>query len=221
MTIITEIKDYQDENGNQIIGVAKEAKNVKVHFKGKNCKLIIQPGLTLFNNTIIRFDADNGLLSFDKSCVFGGIIRIGLDCTIKIGEQLRVTEHCYLSTAEKTSIEIGKDCMFAQHNQIRTDDSHPIFDIKTNKRTNMSKSIIIGDHVWLAYEAVILGGSVVESGSVIGMRSLLTGKKIPKNSLAVGTPAKVVKENIYWEKTHLNNHSPFYFPEPTKPKSIF
>lgn len=221
MTTITEIKDYVDDNGNKIIGSAKEAKNVTVHFKGKNCTLLISPGLTLFKNTVIRFDSDNGFLSFDKSCVFGGIIRIGLDCSIKIGEQLRVTENCYLCTSEKTSITIGNDCMFAQNNQIRTDDSHPIFEIGSNKRVNISQSIIIGDHVWLAYDAAVLGGSVIESGSVVGMRGLVAGKRIPKNSLAVGVPAKVIKENIFWEKTHLNNNPPYYFPEPTKPKAIF
>lgn len=221
MKLITELKDYSDENGNKIIGVAKDAKNVRVYFNGKNCTFIINPGLTLFNNTIIRFDADNGFLSFDKSCVFGGIIRVGLDCSITIGEQLRVTENCYLCTSEKTNITIGKDCMFAQDNKIRTDDSHPIFEIGTNKRVNVSQSIVIGDHVWLSAEAAVLGGSVIESGSVVGMRAVVTGKKIPKNSLAVGIPAKIVKENIYWEKTHLNNHAPYYFPEPTKPKAIY
>lgn len=221
MTLVTNIKDYSDENGNKIIGVAKNAKNVRVYFNGKNCTLKINPGLTLFNNTVIRFDADNGLLEFGRSCVYGGIIRIGLDCSVVIGEQLRVTENCYLSTAEKTQILIGNDCMFAQNNQIRTDDSHPIFSIENDKRVNESQSIKIGDHVWLAAEAVVMGGADIGDGSVIGMRAIVTGKEIPKNSLAVGIPAKVVKEKIYWEKTHLNNHEPFYFPEPKSKKAIF
>jgi hypothetical protein len=49
-----------------------------------------------------------------------------------------------MSATEGTTIVIGDDVMFASHNQVRADDAHPIFDVRTGQRVNVSKSIEIG-----------------------------------------------------------------------------
>ncbi|WP_404810826.1 acyltransferase [Actinobacillus pleuropneumoniae] len=96
--------------------------------------------------------------------------------------------------------------MFATNNQIRTDDAHPIYDVNTGKRVNMSKDIQIGDHVWIGYGATILSGSAIGSGSVIGAGSIVRNK-FPNNCVIAGTPAKVVKKDIFWERPLLLNMS--------------
>jgi acetyltransferase-like isoleucine patch superfamily enzyme len=63
----------------------------------------------------------------------------------------------------------------------------------------MAKDIHIMNHVWIAPKSVIMKGAVVGDGCVIGQYSLVN-KQIPKNCLAVGMPAKVVKENIRWTR---------------------
>lgn len=204
-------KDFTDDSGNSITGTAVENKNVTIFFKGRNNKLIIGNNVKLVD-TYIRFDAHNATIMIGDNVQYRGSIRAGISCTVKLGEGLTVTEKCYMSCAENTEIIIGDDCMFASLNQIRTDDAHPIFDLDTKMRINTSKSINIGKHVWLGYEAVILGGSNIGSGSVVGMRTLVKNN-FPNNSMIAGHPAKIIKNNIAWERTHLNLHPPFEFPE--------
>lgn len=51
--------------------------------------------------------------------------------------------------------------------------------------------IFIGDDVWIAAQCVILKGSKINDGAVIGAQSLVNCE-IPANAIAVGTPAKVI-----------------------------
>ncbi len=51
--------------------------------------------------------------------------------------------------------------------------------------------IVIGDHVWIGANAIILPGVTIGNGSVVGAGSVVT-KSLPYDSVAVGTPARVV-----------------------------
>lgn len=53
----------------------------------------------------------------------------------------------------------------------------------------------IGDNTFVASGAKILGGVVVGKNCVIGANAVVL-KNIPDNSIAVGIPAKVIKNNI-------------------------
>ncbi len=119
---------------------------------------------------------------------------------------------CTISAVEGTSVSIGDDVMLASENQIRADDGHAIYDVRTNKRVNTSRDIVIGNHVWLAYQACVLGGARIGDGTVVGFRSLVTSK-LPNNVIAVGTPAKVVRRDIAWERPHLSLTAPAFRPD--------
>lgn len=55
--------------------------------------------------------------------------------------------------------------------------------------------ITIGKKVWLPWRVFVMPGVTIGDGSVIGADSLLT-RDIPANSLAAGSPAKIIKENF-------------------------
>lgn len=61
---------------------------------------------------------------------------------------------------------------------------------------------MIGDNVWLSDSVVVLGTVSIGEGCIIGAGSVVTSD-IPPNSIAVGTPAKVIKhysfETEKWE----------------------
>ena len=59
--------------------------------------------------------------------------------------------------------------------------------------TDLDQDVFIGDNCWIALECVILPGSKISENSVIGARSVVTGKISP-NSLAIGSPAKVIRK---------------------------
>ena len=193
---------YQDEYDN-IIEAPSGLNNVQVRFFGKNNRVVLhkQSGL---KNTLIEFKGDNGSFQIGEKASIFGTFRIGHDCKIKIGNGVTSTNAVYATCAEKTGITIGDDCMFATNNQIRTDDSHAIYDLDTGKRINHSKDIFIGNHVWIAYGAIVLGGAHIGNGCVLGMHSLAK-KQFPDNCVIAGIPAKVVRENIFWKRPLLLN----------------
>ena len=59
--------------------------------------------------------------------------------------------------------------------------------------------VTIGKSVWFPWRVFVMPGSVVGDGSVIGANSLVSGE-IPPYSLAVGSPAKVIKSGPDWPR---------------------
>ncbi|NYT79748.1 acyltransferase [Alcaligenaceae bacterium] len=214
MPIIRTLSSYSDSKGNTIIfdGPAVE---VMVNFKGRNNALKVDSAARI-NLLEAAFDSDNGYVEIGSCNIMKkGLlahIRIGLDSSVRIGNNVTCTSRCMISAVERSHITIGDECMISSSNEIKTDDSHPIFDVTTGKRLNMPRDIVIGNHVWLARRAVVLGGSSIGDGSVIGYSAVAKGS-IPNNCIAVGVPARVIKRNIAWERPHLSLVKPHYKPD--------
>jgi acetyltransferase-like isoleucine patch superfamily enzyme len=102
--------------------------------------------------------------------------------------------------SEGTSIRIGDDCMFAWGIEVRTTDSHGIYDLDTNERINIASDVEVGSHVWVAAKASILKGSVIPSGCVVGMNSVVTKVFEEENAVLIGNPARAVRTRIKWER---------------------
>ena len=59
----------------------------------------------------------------------------------------------------------------------------------------------IDDECLVGIHATILNGAHIEKGSIIGANALVTEyMKVPKNSLVVGIPGKIVKEDVNFIK---------------------
>ncbi|ORM67023.1 acyltransferase [Pantoea rwandensis] len=207
--MLTELKSYKDERNNIINYEGNIISNMKITFIGSNNTLNVHKNTKLKNSTF-TFDCDNGTCTLGDNS-FNGMVRVGQDCIVTIGDGVTFTGWTYISTAEGSKVEIGDDCMFASNIEIRSDDAHPFFDVDTGRRLNPTQDIIIGNHVWIAAKAVILNGGSIGDGSILGYGSILK-KKIPNNCVAVGLPARVVKKNIAWERPHLNLVKPYYKP---------
>ena len=55
--------------------------------------------------------------------------------------------------------------------------------------------IIIGDDVWIGYEAVIMSGVHVGSGAIIAARAVVT-KDVPPYTIVGGTPAREIRKRF-------------------------
>ena len=62
--------------------------------------------------------------------------------------------------------------------------------------------IVIGNDVWIGYEAVILAGVTIGDGAVIGARAVVT-KDIPPYTIVVGVPAKPIRKRFSQETIDL------------------
>ena len=55
--------------------------------------------------------------------------------------------------------------------------------------------IVIGNDVWIGYEAVIFPGVTIGDGAVIGTRALVT-KDVPPYTIVGGVPAKPIRKRF-------------------------
>lgn len=158
--------------------IAKGVKlvNCDIRIQGKNCQFIVEEGSTI-RSTQIEILGDGS--------------------SIKIGKDSKIGHNSYISAKEGKQLTIGDECMLSRNVKVMTSDGHPLF--QDGKIINQAKDIVIGNHVWLADNVSILKGVNIGSNSVVGINSTLT-KGIPEKSIAVGNPARVVKENIDWKE---------------------
>jgi len=97
------------------------------------------------------------------------------------------------------SVQIGDDFMFSWGIWLRTADSHGMIDLESGAIANPSRSIVIGPHVWLGQDVIVMPGGMVGGGSVVGARAIVT-KPVPENCVAVGSPAHSVRERTSWTR---------------------
>ena len=199
----------------------------KKNIKGKDNKIVVDNSAVLYNcsfeifgnNNEITIDefsqinnvtffirGDNNNIKINKNVKFnwGGSIWVeDFNCEANIGEN-STFENTHLAVTEpKSRIDIGKDCMFASDIDVRTGDSHSILDSRTNKRVNYAQNILIGNHVWIASHVSILKGVTIADNSVVATRSLVTKAFLRANVLIGGVPARIIKENIDWDRKRI------------------
>jgi maltose O-acetyltransferase len=89
-------------------------------------------------------------------------------------------------------ITIGENCQIAPGVQFYTA-THPL-DAETRKSgLESAKPITIGNNVWLGGNAIICPGVTIGDNTVVGAGAVVT-KNLPANVLAVGNPAKIIKQ---------------------------
>lgn len=211
MTTLDSLANYRDRRGNEItFGGAAEPK-AEVRFgRGSGNRVVIDPDADL-RNLLVIFTGDDGLVEIgptrSKRAGLRFHLRIGYGSTARIGADVGCAGAVFVSATEGEHVTIGDDVMFAKGVELRTDDTHAIYDVRSAERTNVAGSIVVGAHVWIAKHALVMGGVTIGDGSVVGFRSILTSS-IPNNCVAVGAPARVVRRDIAWERPETPNRPP-------------
>jgi virginiamycin A acetyltransferase len=59
--------------------------------------------------------------------------------------------------------------------------------------------IVVGNDVWIGYDALIMSGVKIGDGAIIGSRALVT-KDVPPYSIVGGIPAKIIKKRFSDDK---------------------
>lgn len=97
-----------------------------------------------------------------------------------------------LTLVDDADIYVGDNVMFGPNVTVCTA-THPINAKLREKVAQYNLPIHIGKNVWIGANAVILPGVNIGENSVIGAGSVVT-KDIPTNVVAVGVPARVMRE---------------------------
>lgn len=173
------VENFMVKGEGNLITLGEGSRLTRIHIDGHRNRIRIGARCRLNGQIVIKCD--------------DGLIEIG-DETSSMG--LRLHMH------ESSQIIIGRDCMFSGGISMDTSDNHSIIDVASGKRINPCKPIAIGDHVWVGQHSTILKGATIGSHSVIGAGSIVRGV-IPDHSLAVGSPAKVIREGVTWDRRRL------------------
>lgn len=166
----------------------------------KNSKIYLNGNLNLNANSfgengrtsLLRMDQGakltvNGNFSF----MYGADIILFPNAELTLNAGSFINSDCKIRCSH--SIEIGRDCAISHDFTIMDSDVHYL------NGSNNTYPVKIGNHVWIGTRVTILSGVTVGDGAVIAAGSLVKND-VPAHSLVAGVPAKVVRENIEWEK---------------------
>ena len=116
--------------------------------------------------------------------------------SLSIGDNTTISEFSDIR-AGGGSIQIGNDCLVAQHVSIIA--SNHLYDrdklIRENLWDTEKNYVRIGNDVWIGAHAVILPGVVIGDGAIIAAGAVVTSS-IPDYAIAAGVPAKVIRRRV-------------------------
>ena len=157
---------------------------------GGSDSIISKRGLLYLNKN------GNGKIVFKGTAKFSkGTIIYNNTGKIVFGNNFICNKNCSFSC--DNVINFGNDVLLGWEIRIRDSDGHKI--IYKEKREKYSP-INIGNHVWICSYSDILKNTCIKDNCVIGYRSLVVGLQSNHNELIAGSPAKIIKSNISWEK---------------------
>lgn len=107
----------------------------------------------------------NGNIEIGNWCGFSGVSIVS-SCHVKLGN----------------NVMCGTNVMIGDRND--HEDLYPEF---------KPEPVIIGNNVWIGMNVVVMKGVTIGDNVIIGANSIVT-KDIPANTIAVGSPCKVIKE---------------------------
>lgn len=117
---------------------------------------------------------------------------------VDYGENIHIGARTFvnynLTALDVATITIGEDCQIGPNVQLLTP-THPVDPQPRRDKLEAARPIVIGDNVWLGGGVIVCPGVTIGENSVIGAGAVVT-KDIPANVVAVGNPARVVREII-------------------------
>lgn len=189
-------KIERDSNNNIIIN---KPDNLNCRLNGRNNVISFDKGVMLSNESQFYLGTNNLIHIGSSRHTINVNISVNNNCSFILGRNNYFNGRLTSIVSEETNVVIGSECLFSFGIMIRTADPHLIYDSFSHERINPSKNVMIGDHCWIGQNSLILKGSKIGSGSILGACSVLSGKQISSNTIWAGNPARLVKENIFWD----------------------
>ena len=173
------------------------SKNIRIvripyYIRGSNS---INWGKKFTSGVNLRIDADPINYKFNK-------------IVLTIGNNVEVNDYVHIGAVENVyignNVLIASKVFISDHNHgSYSGEFHSSPEVEPSERPIVSSPVIIEDNVWIGEFASILPGVTIGKGSIIGANSVVS-KSIPPFCIAVGIPAKIIKQFNFntnkWEK---------------------
>jgi acetyltransferase-like isoleucine patch superfamily enzyme len=126
----------------------------------------------------------------------GSLIRVNPNAVLEF--MGKVTSNINLTIDCKELIRIGNDTMMGSNVIIYDSDFHPI-EYANEEFCIHTSPVYIGDHVWIGTRAMIMKGSNIGMGSIIGANAYFTGN-VTANTLVSCIPSRTVLKEAKWAR---------------------
>jgi acetyltransferase-like isoleucine patch superfamily enzyme len=146
--------------------------------------------IKLGNNVNLYSRRRSNPLQLHSPCVFR-LLQPNASIQIGDGSALSGTVIC-----AATSVQLGKRVLIGANCKLADTDFHPLLpEVRQVDRNQgaASKPIVIGDDVFIGAHAIILKGTVLEEGCVVGAGAVVSGT-FPRRSILAGNPATIIKK---------------------------
>jgi len=113
---------------------------------------------------------------------------------IEIGDQVWIGPGVVLRAG--LGLRIGSRTWIANGVTLAGDPGHPLDPVARRTQPARREELgfqAIGDDVWIAQGAIVLGGVTIGDGAVIGAHSVVT-KDVPPRTVVAGNPARVIRQ---------------------------
>ena len=141
---------------------------------------------------------------------------IGASYSLKLGKDINVYNNCVFELGHNSDLEIGSrvifsfGCVIAVNKSLKIGDYVQIGEYTSIRDTthdytdngfpmmnndDLSASIIIGNNVWIGRNCLIMPGTIIEDGVVIGANSLVKGV-LKRDTIYGGNPVVEIKHRL-------------------------
>lgn len=143
-------------------------------------------------NLVGSVDLANTNIKLGKNVtIYPGVVFWG-EGEIVIGDNVNIGKDTVIYASKEGGVTIGNNSLIAAQCYIIDMDHGTKSGTLISTQSSSVEEVVIGEDVWLAANVTVLKGSKIGDGAVIGAKSLVKGE-IPKDAIAVGIPAKVLK----------------------------
>ena len=200
---------------------------LKVEDIGKNNLIQVPPS----SPVIVRVHGNNNVIKIDSKAYINGVIEVYGDsnniiigkgpytlslfigvpdcnasgCQFTLGKEGLINGAVIRLCEDKSSVQIGDNCLFSDQINIWASDTHTLLDAKGNI-LNWGHKVVIGNHVWLGCQVTVLKDTVIPDDCVVGWGSIVTKKFDEVGCVLAGNPARVVKKGISWDEKRPNQY---------------
>lgn len=169
-------------------------------------------GVRLGGNARLVNKSSKEAVRIGLNTICRGTLRIEPGGRLEIGDEVYIGDEAIISAA--ADIRIGSGTLLAHGVQIFDNTSHPIgWKERQNHYRKLlgykdagpysipSEPVVIGEHCWLGFGAVVLKGVSIGARSIIGAGSIIT-KNVPPDTLVLGSGEQQIRFNIEQSEVH-------------------
>ena len=158
-------------------------------------KIPMNGQINIGRNVVLNSDFKNSNTMLTGRCKFV----TGYNGKIIVGQNSMFNGVCIVAYKK---ISIGENCQIASSTLIADTDFHPVSINERLKQVSglsydtssvKEKEIVIGNNVWVGWNATILKGVTIGDNSIVAAGSVVLTGVYPSNSIIAGNPAKVIK----------------------------